>query len=272
VNPGGEPGRDDSGLPPVDIEIPDDARELDRDVQAYYRELRAKRRQQRGHRLRGSLAKDGIILPLLACCLILALITGTLLTVFTATSNQNLTDLPGGVKPTASQHAHSHATASGDTSSAPKATTSPPQPAVPDTVPGRLPPGATITIGGQSVPVQGLRRAELVLIPAHCNCTTTVGSLISFAAGAHARAYLVYTAGASPYVRQLYAGLSSVDRAEALLAYEPNGDDPLRESITSTHDTDGLAVILIGPTKDVHDATGLRPNLDPTTLIQALTH
>jgi hypothetical protein len=272
VNPGGEPGRDDSGLPPVDIEIPDDARELDRDVQAYYRELRAQRRQQRGHRLRGSLAKDGIILPLLACCLILALITGTLLTVFTATSNQNLTDLPGGVKPTASQHAHSHATASGDTSSAPKATTSPPQPAVPDTVPGTLPPGATITIGGQSVPVQGLRRTELVLIPPHCNCTSTVESLIYVATGAHARAYLVYTADTKSDANQLYASLSGTYRGEASLAYEPDSDNVLRESFPAGLPEGGLAAILIGPTKHASYATGLRPNDNATTLIQALTH
>ena len=79
MNPGGEPERDDTGLPPVDLEVPDDARDLDRDVQAYYREQRAWRRQQRGRRLRGSLARDGILLPLLACCLILALITSVLL-------------------------------------------------------------------------------------------------------------------------------------------------------------------------------------------------
>ena len=35
------PGRDDGGLPPVNIVIPDDARDLDRDVLAYRRELRA---------------------------------------------------------------------------------------------------------------------------------------------------------------------------------------------------------------------------------------
>src|SRR5260370_23875598 len=70
LNPGGEPERDDTGLPPVDIEIPDDARELDRDVQAYYREQRALRRQQRRSRFRGFLAKDGIVLPLLALSLI----------------------------------------------------------------------------------------------------------------------------------------------------------------------------------------------------------
>jgi hypothetical protein len=272
VNPGGEPGRDDSGLPPVDIEIPDDARELDRDVQAYYRELRAQRRQQRGLRLRGSLAKDGIILPLLACCLILALITGTLLTVFTATSTQNLANSPGKVKPTAAQHAQSHAPAGGATSSAPKATTPPPALAVPDTVPGTLPPAATITVGGLPEPVQRLSQAELVLVPAHCNCASTVESLIFVAAGAHARAYVVYTADTKPYVLQLYGSLSSYYRAETLLAYEPDNDNPLRESVPGGPPEDSLAVILIGPTKRVHYATGLRPHLNPSALIEALTH
>ncbi len=231
MNPGGEPGRDDSGLPPVDIEIPDDARELDRDVQAYYRELRAQRRQQRGLRLRGSLAKDGIILPLLACCLILALITGTLLTVFTATSNQNQAVSPGSVKPTASQHDAEPRPFRRRHVIRPKATTSPPAPAVPDTVPGTLPPGATITVGGQPVPVQRLSRAELVLIPSHCNCTSTVESLLYVATGAHARAYLVYTADTKSDVFQLYASLSDSYRAEALLAYEPDSDNLLRESV-----------------------------------------
>ena len=38
MNPGGGAGWDE---PPLDIQIPDDARELDRDVLAYHRELRA---------------------------------------------------------------------------------------------------------------------------------------------------------------------------------------------------------------------------------------
>ena len=58
---GGDPGRDDYGLPPIDVVIPDDARELDRDVQAYQRELRALRRRQRARRLRGPLTRDGIL-------------------------------------------------------------------------------------------------------------------------------------------------------------------------------------------------------------------
>jgi len=82
VNIGGDPGRDDYGLPPVDIEVPDDARELDRDVQAYRRELRALRWRRRTRWLAGPLGRDGMVLPLLAGCLALTLLAGTLLTVF----------------------------------------------------------------------------------------------------------------------------------------------------------------------------------------------
>jgi hypothetical protein len=84
VNAGGDPGRDDYGLPPVDIEVPDDARELARDVQAYHREQRARRRRYLAKRFYGPLARDGMVLPLLAGCLALTLLAATLLTVFTA--------------------------------------------------------------------------------------------------------------------------------------------------------------------------------------------
>jgi hypothetical protein len=84
VNAGGDPGRDDYGLPPVDIEVPNDARELARDVQAYHRELRARRRQHLAKKFYGPLTRDGMVLPLLAGCLALTLLAATLLTVFTA--------------------------------------------------------------------------------------------------------------------------------------------------------------------------------------------
>ena len=84
MNAGGDQGRDDYGLPPVDIEIPDDARELARDVQAYHRELRSRRRRHLARRLYGPLTRDGVVLPLLAGCLALTLVAATMLTVFTA--------------------------------------------------------------------------------------------------------------------------------------------------------------------------------------------
>jgi hypothetical protein len=80
VNPGGGAGWDES---PLDIQIPDDARELDRDVLAYHREQRAKRRRGRLRRLAGPLAGHGAIMPLLASILAVCLVAGAMLSVAT---------------------------------------------------------------------------------------------------------------------------------------------------------------------------------------------
>jgi len=80
VNPGGGAGWDES---PLDIQIPDDARELDRDVLAYHRELRAQRRRSRLRRLAGPLAGHGAIMPLLASILAVCLVAGAMLSVAT---------------------------------------------------------------------------------------------------------------------------------------------------------------------------------------------
>ncbi len=80
MNPGGGAGWDES---PLDIQIPDDARELDRDVLAYHREQRAERRRGRLRRLAGPLAGHGAILPLLASILAVCLVAGAMLSVAT---------------------------------------------------------------------------------------------------------------------------------------------------------------------------------------------
>ncbi len=72
----------------MNIVIPDDARELDRDVLAYRRELRARRRRQRTMRLFGPLRRRGIggqaaILPLIATCVALSMLAGAMLSVMT---------------------------------------------------------------------------------------------------------------------------------------------------------------------------------------------
>ena len=277
MNPGGEPERDDTGLPPVDLEVPDDARDLDRDVQAYYREQRAWRRQQRGRRLRGSLARDGILLPLLACCLILALITGTLLTVFTATSDQIVPGPAGGkaaARPSAaSSGAASGAATSGAASGAGSAGASGAAQAAgapkPDVVPGVLPDATMVVAAQLPKQVQDLRRAALVLIPANCNCTPAVSWIIHVATGAHARPYLVYTGSTEAAVDGLYRTLPSSQRAQATLALDADG--LLRDSVEESLPAGGLAAIVIGTSK-VGYATMLRSDDDPTTLIRYLTH
>src|SRR5437870_3033516 len=127
VNIGGDPGRDDYGLPPVDVEIPDDARELDRDVQAYHRELRAQRWRRRTRRLAAPLTRDGMVMPLLAGCLALTLLAGTLLTVF------------GGSLSSPAPGRASRA--------------------------GRQLPDAVVSVGGTMVPLTKLRGSVLALVP-----------------------------------------------------------------------------------------------------------
>ena len=130
MNIGGDPGRDDYGLPPVDVEIPDDARELDREVQAYYRELRALRWRRRTHRLAMPLMRDGLVLPLLAGCLALTLLAGTLLTVFSSTEM---------TAPSMGR-------------------------------PGHQLPEAIVMIGGVEAPLSSLNGSVLALVPPHCGC------------------------------------------------------------------------------------------------------
>jgi len=198
VNPGSEPDRDDFGLPPVDIEIPDDARELDREVQAYQRELRALRRRQRAGRLRGPLARDGMVLPLLAGCLILALVTSTLLIMFAA-DQTGMPDLPGhATHPAAARHPTS-------------------QPAA-GKIGGPLPSGQ-IVVAGKSVPLRTVTAsmaAVLALVPQDCACAATLRQLGRAAAQAHVAVYLVGTAGVIQQVLQLasQAGRSSARVAE----------------------------------------------------------
>jgi len=74
------PGWDE---PPLDVQIPDDARDLDRDVLAYHRELRARRRRHRLRRLTSPFAGQGTILPLLASILAVCLVAGAMLSVAT---------------------------------------------------------------------------------------------------------------------------------------------------------------------------------------------
>jgi hypothetical protein len=83
VNPGGGSGWDET---PLDIQIPDDARELDRDVLAYHRELHAMRRRNRLRRLAGPFAPfaaRGSVMPLLASILAVCLVAGAMLSVAT---------------------------------------------------------------------------------------------------------------------------------------------------------------------------------------------
>jgi hypothetical protein len=168
VDPSSDPGRDEYGLPPVDIEIPDDARDLDRDVQAYHRELRVRRRQMRIRRLTGPFTRHGMVIPLVAGCLALTLLSGTLLTLLAG---------------------HQAAPTPVRTSAVTRTTPSPPPPSQPS----RPLPDVQVTVDGQIVGLRTLVPAVLAWVPAACGCAMALRQLAGQAAAAHVRFYMVGT-------------------------------------------------------------------------------
>jgi len=166
-----DPGPDDGSLPPADIEVPDDARELARDVLAYRREMRARRRQERLLRVARRLGLTGhpTVFPLIASCIALALLAGTVLSVVSINS------------------ATSPLTAAS------------PQPSI-TTLPG----GEVRLDNAQVVPTTALNGSLLVLVAPGCGCGASLESLASQAKAAGAPVYFVYDAEHS------YAGLAQL--------------------------------------------------------------
>ncbi len=227
MDPGNDPGRDEYGLPPVDVEIPDDARDLESDVQAYHRELRALRRRGRVRRLTGPLARHGMIMPLVAACLAVTLLTGTLLTVL---AGRRVPLLPGrgpfstaqlrtapastGPKSTASRSTPARAPARAGGSRA--------LPSVPD---------VQVIVGSAPVPLRALAPAVLAWIPASCGCATVLRELAKRAAAAKVPIYLVGNSAAA--VAQLPVLASQAgsrnrpgvvnDTRNAISIYQPAG-------------------------------------------------
>ena len=174
-----EPGQDDGSLPPVNIVIPDDARDLDRDVLAYRRELRAQRRRQRLMRLfrpfaRQELGGHAAILPLVATCVALSMLAGAMLSVVT-------------ISP-----------ASAPTLSRPPVASAKPADLT------SLPSG-TVQLDGRAVPVRSLVSSALALVSADCGCGPALLRLARQAAAAHVGLYFVGSGAAIPQLATLTA-------------------------------------------------------------------
>lgn len=222
MNQGGEPAHDDYGLPRVDIEIPDDARELDRDVQAYHRELRALRRIERSDRWRAPLRKSGMLVPLIAGCLVLAMIGGMVLTMFSA--NPNIAGVAGRESlPATSRPSH----VTGQTSASPggsaSASTRAQSPAgsVPaSAAAANVLPAGLISAGNRKVRLRSLITAAIAIIPANCHCATVIGRLVARAQIAKVKVYLVGLNGST--VRDLRQEAPPLEATSAVLAIDVN--------------------------------------------------
>jgi len=239
VNAGGGPDRDDAGLPRVDVEIPDDARELDRDVQAYHRELRAERRRMRSRRLHLTLGRDGMVMPLLICCLVFALISGTLLTLFTATSIDQA-GLPGGGRAGAGNAA----------------------------VPGPTPApvqldSAIVGVAGQPEVLREIGGPTILLVvPTNCGCYPVVTDITELAVARHEYIYLVTVptgyAAAQRLVSQLGHGIQPVIDDTGALVGE------------SEYSHTGLTAIAVTGSYQVFYEDRLQPGPDLTILVDSI--
>jgi hypothetical protein len=183
VNQGGEPGHDDYGLPSIDIQVPDDARDLYRDVQAYHRELRALRRQERSKRWREPLRKSGLVLPVIAGFLVLAMIAGMILTMFSA--NPSLTGLAGQLDgPRFKPHASSTPSGSANASGSAGATA----PAEADRV-ARLPAKRIKVLARRPFTLQAPTAVAIAVMPPKCRCSAEITQLLTRARSAGVRVY-----------------------------------------------------------------------------------
>jgi hypothetical protein len=215
MSSGADPERDDFGLPSIDIKIPDDARELDREVHAYHRELRMLRRRRLARRLSGPLTRHGLLLPLLASCLALTLLAGTLLTVLSASQGSWLPTSPSRASRAPSAPAGQRARA-GQV--------------------GQPLPQASVLVGGKQTSLRRLTASVLAIVPPGCRCKAVLRKLSGQAGDAEARMYLVGMNGlpASTLARQV--GLRP---SQAV-------DDP-GNVLVNTYHPDRLTAILVRP-------------------------
>jgi hypothetical protein len=205
-----EPGRDDDNPSPLNIVIPDDARELDRDVLAYRREMRAKRRRQRLLRLfrpfrTPEFGGHAAIIPLIAVCLAVSLVGGALLSVMTMSQ---------AAAPTLSSPPASSQSASPTQAASPVAKLS------------ALPPGS-VRLDGSTVPVRSLVSSAIALVPVNCDCDPALQRLAGQAVAAHAK---LYFAGSGQVITELdslagrYGAVAAADYDSVLTAaYRPGG-------------------------------------------------
>jgi hypothetical protein len=234
-----EPGRDDGSLPPVNVVIPDDARDLDRDVLAYRREMRAKRRRQRFMRLLRPLRMPefvghAAVIPLIAACLAIALVGGALLSVVTMSP------------------------ASAPTLTTPKA----PSPAAPPSGELSKLPVGTVQLNGHPSPARSLVTSAIAIVPANCGCGAELGRLAEQAVAAHVN---LYFAGAGQVISQL-PGLVARYGDGAAVATADNDS-----VLTAAYRPAGLTVLLVFRDATAEVLRGLPASFQVTPILRELS-
>ncbi|GAB3987812.1 hypothetical protein GCM10029978_108070 [Actinoallomurus acanthiterrae] len=229
---------DDYGLPKVDIVVPDDARELDRDVIAYHREQRQRRRRERWHRLARPFTRYGIAAPFIASAVLVALISGVLMTVVSPRPTDHAIQVP----PTGVVRHR------------------------PGDAGGALPTG-NVVVNGRKMPVDTLINvAGLVLIvPRDCHCDATVTRLAQQAVGQGFQTWMIAdgrTGRDADDVRRL---ADTVSRGDAIPAEDPD------RLLSTAYRAAGLTAVLVRTDGIVRDVVrGVQPTRDLTPDLRTL--
>jgi hypothetical protein len=240
-----EPGRDDGSLPPVNIVIPDDARELDRDVLAYHRERRARRRRERIMRLFGPLRRRGpgghaAILPLIATCVALSMLAGAMLSVMT-------------ISPASAPTVSRPPSPASPASRAPGQASSP-------RLPAKLPSG-TVRVDSKPVQVRSLVSSAVALIPAGCGCGTALRRLAGQSAAAGVG---LYFAASGAVMAQLAAMTARYGAGTATAVYDSGN------LLGAAYHPAGLTVLLVYSDATALVVTDLPANFQLTSALNSL--
>jgi hypothetical protein len=229
---------DDYGLPKVDVVVPDDARELDRDVIAYRREQRQRRRRERWRRLGRPFTRYGIAAPFIASAVLIALISGVLMTVISPRPNPRTMQVP----PTGPQRLR------------------------PGDVGGGLPTGNVI-FRHKRVPVSDLVNVAgvVLVVPRDCRCEAAAQNVIRQAGSQRLQVWLVADDRTDKDDKDVSTLAAATAPGVTLLA-----DDPGRV-LSTTYKATGLTAVLVRTDRIVRRILrGLQPGRDVTADLRAL--
>lgn len=209
-----DPDSDDYGLPKVEIVVPDDARELERDVVAYRREIRQRRRKERWRRLGiPFFVRYGVAAPFIASAVLIALISGVLMTVISPRQPSKSLPSPTSVPPKVS---------------APKA--------APGEIGGPLPSVWLSIEGSRTLISKKIHPGIVAIVPQHCGCDKLINQLAGEATGEQVPVYLVSDRRSSKDVHDMYWKAA---KGTASIVSDPS------DILAMTYHAAGLTVIFV---------------------------
>ncbi|ROO90242.1 hypothetical protein EDD29_7964 [Actinocorallia herbida] len=206
---------DDYGLPHVHVVVPDDARELDEDLAIWRREERSRLRKARWQRIAKPFQGWGLALPVTILVLLVAVLSGTLMTFFGPRAPRQI----------------------------PPAQTLARSTAPPGSVGGLLP-SANLAVNGAPMRTVDMRPALIAIIPRACDCDGTLRGLDRIADAASVRIYFLAdrrTSGES--VKEAHEDLWKISGRVA--GSQASIVDDSTDLLPRTYQAHGLTVLVV---------------------------